>query len=46
MLKTVQLLHIFVETFIIGFLMISLEQQIFEIELFWNIINVFAATFD
>ncbi len=52
MLKTVVLHNIFVETVIILFFRIhrwiesSKEQHLFEIETFWNIINVFTPTFD
>ncbi len=47
--KKIKLLHIFVETLIYaGFWRIerSKELHIFEMEIFCNIINVFALTFD
>ncbi len=51
MLKTVVLHNIFVETVIHCIFQDSLmksskEQHLFEIEIFYNIINVFSVTFD
>ncbi len=45
MVKTVVLLHIFVETKI-HYSFIYVEQHLFEIEIFGNIINVFTVAFD
>ncbi len=51
MLKTFVLLNIFVEAVIIFFrilwwMEISKEQQLYEIQIFCNIINVFSVTFE
>ncbi len=46
MLKTAVLLHIFVETGTLFIFKSSKEQHVFEIEIIWNIINVFTVTFD
>ncbi len=45
MLKTIVLLNISVET-VTPFILSSKEQNLFEIEIFCNIINVFAVNFE